>query len=237
MSRITVSLAFLLMVPAVAAAAEPAAPARTNTIEVVTRGSVAVTPDRALLDLGVTTDRKTAAAAIAENDRKMEQVIAALRKEVGAGDEVKTSEFNVTPRYGETRRGEVSAPIVAYTVTNTVHVQTADTKAVGRLLDSAFKAGANTVRSVAFTVKDPEAAQNTALRAASGKARARAAAIAEGLGIRVGPIVSVSELHGENGFAANRLFALRRDKALSSIEAGSVEVEATVVVVFAVASR
>jgi hypothetical protein len=46
MSRIVGSLAFLLIVPALAAAAEPAAAPRTNTIEVVTQRSVAVTPDR-----------------------------------------------------------------------------------------------------------------------------------------------------------------------------------------------
>jgi len=135
MLKIWGGLVVLLFVPVVAEAAEPAASPRNNTIEVVTQASVAVTPDRALLDLGVTTDKKTATAAIAENDRKMEQVIAALKKEVGAGGEVKTSDLNVTPRFGESKRGEVSRPILGYTVTNIVHVQMADTKAVGRLLD------------------------------------------------------------------------------------------------------
>jgi len=159
MLKIWGGLVVLLFVPVVAEAAEPAASPRNNTIEVVTQASVAVTPDRALLDLGVTTDKKTATAAIAENDRKMEQVIAALKKEVGAGGEVKTSDLNVTPRFGESKRGEVSRPILGYTVTNIVHVQMADTKAVGRLLDRAFDAGANTVQRVEFTVKDPEAAE------------------------------------------------------------------------------
>src|SRR3954468_10543189 len=47
----------------VAAAAEPAATPPTPTIQVVAEGTVAVKPDRAELDLGVTTDRKTATAA------------------------------------------------------------------------------------------------------------------------------------------------------------------------------
>jgi uncharacterized protein YggE len=235
MSRLTVCLAFLL-VSAVAAAAEPAPPSHPSTIEVTTRGSVAVTPDRALLDLGVTTDKKTATAAIAENDRKMEQVIAALKKEVGADGEVKTAEFNVTPRFGESRRGE-AAPIMGYTVTNTVHVRMADTKAVGRLLDRAFQAGANTVQRLEFTVKDPEAAQNAALRAASAKARARATAIADGLGVRVGQVVSVSEPRSADHSFGAGLYNLRSVDKSVPIEAGSVEVGATVVVVFAVAAR
>src|SRR5262245_51282352 len=117
MLRITGALALLLVVPAVAAAAEPAAAPHASTIEVVTQGSVAATPDRAVLDLGVTTDKKTATAAIAENDRKMELVLAALKKEVGTDGDVKTSEFSVTPRFAEGRRADTKPAILGYTVT------------------------------------------------------------------------------------------------------------------------
>jgi len=236
MLRICGVLSVLLIVPAVAAAAEPAASPHASTIEVVSQGSVAVTPDRAVLDLGVKTDKKTATAAIAENDRKMELVLAALKKELGASGDVKTSEFSVTPRFAESRRAEVNPPILGYTVSNTVHVRVDDVKAVGRLLDRAFQAGANTVENLEFTVKDPEAAQNAALRAASAKARARATAIADGLGVRVGQVISVNEPNRWDHIAANVSNLRGFDKAVP-IEAGSVTVAATVAVVFAVTAR
>lgn len=229
----------VLLASTAAAAAEPSVP-HPSTIRVVTESTVAVKPDRAELDLGVTTDKKTATAAIAENEHKMEQVLAALKKEVGAGDEIKTSELSVSPRFGESRRGQPNPPILGYTVTNRVKVRMADTKAVGRLLDRAFEAGANTVEDVEFTLKDPEAAQNAALRAASAKARARATAMAEGLGLRVGQVVSVSE--GDRGepdsIAGNLMNRVRlAGAAAMHVEAGSVEVKATVTVIFAVAAR
>jgi len=232
-------VAILLLVSLPAAAAEPGAPPHPTTIEVVTQATVAVKPDRAVLDLGVTTDKKTATAATAENDRKMEQVLAALKKEIGAGDEVKTSDLSVSPRVAETRQGQPNPPILGYTVTNRVQVRVADTKAVGRLLDRAFQAGANTVESVEFTLKEPEAAQNAALRAASAKARARAAAMADGLGLRVGQVISVREGDREwsSEMSNNVRLVERRRAGLRSIEPGSVDVTATVTVTFAVTAR
>jgi uncharacterized protein len=239
MLRIGGGMAILLLASAAAAAGEPSAPPHPSTMEVVARATVGVKPDRAELELGVTTDKKTAMAATAENQHKMEQVLAALKKEIGAGDYLKTSELSVTPRLAETRRGQPSPAILGYTVTNRVQVRVADTKAVGRLLDRAFAAGANTVERVEFALKDPEAAQNAAIRAASTKARARAAAIADGLGLRVGQVISVREGDRPESFI-NGNFALRgdkRDAEAMPVEAGSVEVTATVTVIFSVTAR
>jgi hypothetical protein len=130
----------------------------------------------------------------------MERVLAVLKKEVGTGGEVETSQLGERPRYGE-RRGEPNQPILGYSVTNTVELRVAVIKLVGRLLDLGLQAGANTVERVQFKLKDPETAQSEALRAASGKARARAAAMGDGLGLRVGRTISVSEGDRDDSFA------------------------------------
>ncbi|MDB4982265.1 MAG: hypothetical protein JWM82_3017 [Myxococcales bacterium] len=235
MSKLWGSVAVLLLV-STPAAAQP--PVHQSSIRVVASATVSMKPDRAELELGVTTDKKTAKEATAENDRKMAQVLAVLKKEVGAGDDVKTSQLNVSPRFGEGRRGEPS-PLLGYTVTNTVAVRVADIKAVGRLLDAALAAGANTVERVQFTLKDPEAAQNEALRGAAAKARARATAMSDGLGLKVGPVLSLSEGDGESSpLGYTNLSARRRANVASmQIESGSVEVSATVTVVFALVAR
>src|SRR4051794_37632225 len=106
MLRICGGLAVLLVASTAGAAGERSAPPSSSTIQVVARASVGVMPDRAELDLGVTTDKKTATAATAENQHKMEQVLAALKKEIAAGDYIKTSELSVTPRFAEPRRGQ-----------------------------------------------------------------------------------------------------------------------------------
>jgi uncharacterized protein YggE len=111
---------------------------------------------------------------------------------------------------------------------------------VAGVLDVALRSGANTVESVAFTLKDPEGAQNQALRAASAKARARATALAEGQGLQVGEVISMTEgeaygaidaLEGGGGLS-------RRAKMTSMpIESGSVDVQATVTVIFGLKPR
>jgi uncharacterized protein YggE len=223
----------------VGAASLGARAAEPSTIRVTAHASVAVKPDQAEIDVGVTTDKKTAAAAVAENERKMNQVIAALKKEIGADGEVKTSEINVSPRFEKSRNG-VAQRILGYTVTNTVHVRDANVKAAGRLLDAALQSGANTVQRVAFTLKDPEAAQSAALRAASAKARARATAMAEGQGLRVGDVLSVSEGQVSTPFAeeGDVMMRARLYKAEAMpVEAGTIEVTASVTVVFALKTR
>jgi uncharacterized protein len=228
----------LSVLPWPAVAAEAPVQPSPSVVRVVAEASLRLKPDQAELALGVTTDKKTAAAAVAENERKMQQVLAVLKKEVGADGEVKTSELTVRPRFEETRNGQV-AHILGYTVTNVVEVRVANIKSVGRLLDLAFQAGANTAERVGFTLKDSEAAQNAALRAASAKARARATAIAEGQGLRVGEVVSVSEGAQEEDFADKTLkrATVASYNATMPVEPGSVEVTATVTVTFALKPR
>ena len=127
--------------------------------------------------------------------------------------------------------------MVGYIARNTVQVRTADVAGVGRLLDLAFKLGANTVDRVAFTLVDQEPARTEALRAATAKVRPRATAMAAALGLRLGPVVSISESRGELEDA--ELFGIegRRYKRgnTTPIEVGGLQVGASVTVVFAIA--
>jgi uncharacterized protein YggE len=236
MKRLLLTLALLLA--GTPAAAQPAGDSATKpaTVRVVASATTTVKPDLAEIDLGVSTDKPTAAAATSENARKMEQIVAAMKKEAGAGGEVKTVGFNVGTRYDPRPESDHRA-VVGYTVTSTVRVRTADVKAVGRILDAAFKLDSNNVQRVAFLLKDQEPAQTEALKQAAAKARGRAAAMASALGLKVGPVVTISEGYAEpmsgeeyveGGPAAH---AMRM--ASTPIEAGTLEVRATVTVVFA----
>jgi uncharacterized protein YggE len=232
-------LGLLLATPAVAqTAADSATLTKSGTVRVVASASVTMKPDLAEVDLGVSTDKPTAAAATSENARKMEQIVAAMKKEAGQGGEVKTVGFEVGTRYGTPRPDSDRQPVVGYTVTSTVRVRTADVNAVGRILDAAFKLGANNVQRVAFMLKDQEPAQAEALKQAAAKARGRASAMASALGMKVGPVMTISEGYAEPmpieaGMEAGMMRTMKM--AATPIEAGSLEVRATVTVVFALA--
>ena len=202
---------FGLMAVAMVCSTAQAAP----SIRVVAQATVSVKPDQAEVDLGVTTASKTATAAVATNDRKMAEVLAALKKELGGDGEIRTTEVSVQPRFAETKSGDLAARVTGYTVTNTVHVRVTNVRAVGRLLDVALGAGANTIERVAFTLQDvrENGSRAKALRAASTKARARAAAMAEGQGLRVRDVLSVSEGDVADPFAVLEGAASFRVKA------------------------
>jgi uncharacterized protein YggE len=234
--------AIFSMAPMTVEAADPPGQLAPATIRVVARATVNVKPDRAEIILGVTTNQKTAMAAVSDNDRKMERVLAVLKKEIGEDGEIKTSELSVSPRFQETRDGLQTRHILGYTARNTIRVQVTNIRAAGRLLDLAFQAGANTVDDVRFALKDPDAAQNQALRDASAKARARAHALAEGQGMRVGDVISLSEGQKDGlfgGFDGPYFDAYKRSANVvpMPIEPGSIEVTGTVTVIFVLKPR
>jgi uncharacterized protein len=227
-----------LLLAAAPVAAQPAGDStKPATVRVVTSSTTTVKPDVAEVDLGVSTEKPTAGAATSENARNMEQIVAAMKKEVGQGGEVKTVGFDVSTRYGRPRPdGSQLAVVVGYTVTSTVRVRTGDVNGVGRILDAAFKLGSNNVQRVAFLLKDPEPAQTKVLEQAAAKARGRATAMAAALGLKVGPVLTISE-----GYAEPEPFEPYLDRgpshnartASTPIEAGTLEMRATVTVVFA----
>ena len=204
-----------------------------GTIRVVGEATVTAKPDLAELDLGVISEAKTAEAAGADNAKKMEKVIALLKKEVGAGGDVKTVGYLVTQRYGETTKANEKPVIVAYVVTNIVRARIPDVKAAGRIVDLALKQGANEVQRLIFTLKNPEPVQAEALKAAATKARTRATALAAALGLRLGNVISVSDSDfGGRPVPFQDMKRMSIADVGTPMEAGQLEVSATVTVFF-----
>jgi uncharacterized protein YggE len=115
-------------------------------------------------------------------------------------------------------------------------VRTADVKGVGRILDVALKLGSNNVQRVAFLLKDQEPAQTEALKQAAAKARGRAAAMSSALGLKVGPVLTISEGYSEpmpveELVEGGPMSSMKM--ASTPVEAGTLEIRATVTVVFA----
>jgi uncharacterized protein YggE len=217
--------------------AAEATPPPAPTIRVVAQANVSVKPDRAEFEVGVATSAKTASAASGANARVMEKVVAALKKAAGADGELKTSTLSLEPEYQDLRDGKGTQKLAGYKATNRVLVVVGDVSAVGRIFDAALEAGANTVEGLTYTLKDPEAAQKQALKAASAKARARATAMAEGQGLHVGEVLSVVEGapvdRPEFLDGAPRAYRLSANIVPTQVLPGSIDVSATVTVVYA----
>jgi uncharacterized protein len=162
-----------------------------ETISVSGVGRVTLTPDRASFSVGVQSMAPVVAVAVQENNTRVAAIVDALRK-LGATDrEIRTSQISIYPQ--QDHQPNRTPRIVGYQVSNTVTVTRSNPAEVGRFLQAAVDAGANTVSGVSFTVSDPARGREGALAAAFADARAKADVLARAAGRTVGRALSITE--------------------------------------------
>jgi uncharacterized protein len=226
-----------------AAALPPAAQAQTQQgqlvlaqgtlLSVSAEGTSEARPDMATINLGVTTEGQTAAAALAESARRMTALNAALRRAGIAERDIQTSNVSVYPQqqYVEGQQPRITG----YQANNSVTVKVRRIDNTGRVIDAAVGAGGNTVNGVSFQHSDPDAQFDIARRDAIAEARRRAELYASALSMQVIRIVSVSE---GGGYAPPMPVALERFAAQDAaapptpVSPGEIETRVSVNVTF-----
>jgi uncharacterized protein YggE len=200
----------------------------TNVPAITTHGDATLTvpPDQAQLDMGVVTQAPSADEAGTKNRAKLAAVLAALQKLLGPDADIKTTSYTLNPDYHYPKEGG-NPTISSYTATNVLQVKITRLAQVGNAIDAATQAGANNVNNLQFTLRDEQAARLQALRLAAQKAQARAAALANAVGLKVVQVLSISEDQSEvQPFMM--AFTPRKEAAPTPILPGAVEVRATV---------
>jgi hypothetical protein len=215
-----------------ASAAEPdsahglAAQLRAEGITVSGTGVVRTVPNRAEISFGVVSQGRTASQALAANDTAIQRVVAALRSAGIAAADIQTRYFSISPRYSED--GE---EILGYTAQNTVAAQLRDLDRAGVVIDGAVAAGANQVYGPSLSRSNAQELYRDALRAGVADARAKAQVVADAAGVSLGSVIGVTEQGSGTEPPAQEASA----RAAAPIEPGTQDVQATVVVTFAVA--
>lgn len=171
------------------------------TPEIITsaQGESRYTPDRAHIYIGVQTRAATAEKAGAENAKKQQAVIDAIRS-MGIGkDQISTVGYNVYPEQEyHPERGDKEPKIVGYNVTNTVRVEIRDISKVGAVIDTALTKGANNINSLDFYASNEDSTRRQALAEAVERARGDAEALAKGAGGRLGELIELSSAPSYN---------------------------------------
>jgi uncharacterized protein len=216
-------VAVALLAGAGGAVGAPAAAAQ-HSIVVTGSGAVTSVPDRAQISFGVSTDAKTASAALRANTAEMTKVIAAVKAEGIAAADIKTEVVSLSSRYSQ--NGDT---IVGYTATNSVAVTVRAIVKAGSVIDAAVEAGANQVSGPNLTRGDQSALYRSALRAAIANAKGKAQTIAKASGLTLRRITDVTESGGGPIQTEAKLAATG-----PPIEPGTQLVEATVTVTFSV---
>jgi len=224
----------LLATAGTATADDCCAAADRRVISVSGHGEVSVAADLAIVALAVETTNARADAAVAENAERSTRVSAAIKRLIGADDEVATTRYSLQPRY-EQEKGYDQPQITGYVASNEVRVELHDINAVGKVVDAAIQAGANRVGSLQFTVASPDPQQREALELAGKRAREQAESIARALGVTLGKVISASTSY-QGPILPKQMESyamMARDSVASTpIEAGDVTISADISVVY-----
>lgn len=206
--------------------------AQRDTIAISAQGKVTALPDIASISAGVQTEKRTVAEAQKENTSKMNAIIAKLKEFGVASEDIKTVNYTIYPQYDyvngkQTERG--------YQVSQNVDVKIRDLSKIGDILASVGDLGANQVGGVSFTIDDPESLRQQARIQGLEAAKAKAQALAEAAGVKLGKVVGFSE---SSGYVPGPIYY---DKAMGlgggggaapSIESGSQDVTVDVTVLY-----
>jgi uncharacterized protein len=189
------------------------------------------TPDLATITAGVETRADTAAAALAANSETMADVLSALDASGIERRDVQTSDLSISPVYEPYRDGADQAQrIIAYEASNMVTVRSREISTLGETIDAVTGAGANRIFGINFGVADPKPTLDAARQRAVADARAKAELFAGAAGVKLGPVLSISETTQGPGPIMMRAEAMA--EAAPPVEAGTVTLQAQVTIVF-----
>jgi uncharacterized protein len=166
-----------------------------RTIALTGHGEARVVPDTAVVSVGVSSTAATAKEALAANSAAMTEVFAELKGENIADKDVQTSNFSIQPRYDYSDNGK-PPKLVGYDVSNMVTVTVRQIDGLGPLLDKLVSAGSNQINGIVFQVSKPQAAMDEARQLAVRDAARKASVYTTAANVKLGPIVSISELSG-----------------------------------------
>ena len=175
---------------------------QSTGIWVTGMGEVTVTPDIAILQVGVEAQETTVAGAMAKATEAMGNVGMALTSSGIASEDIQTHYFNIQQRtkWDDYNDEEV---VTGYRVANKLTVKirllpidsyTLDYKA-SNILDAVVKAGGNLIRidNFNFSVEDPTIYYDEAREKATADAEAKAEKLARQMGVSLGEPTFVSE--------------------------------------------
>jgi uncharacterized protein YggE len=194
----TVLMTALLALPPAAAApafAQEAKP-REPVISVTGDGESSIAPDMAVVNLAVVKQAKTAREALDENNKAMNDVLAALKSGGIAERDLQTSGFSIQPQYNYPQPvdGQQQQPqLIGYQTINSVTVRLRDLAKLGAVIDQSVTLGINQGGEIQFTNDKPDAAIEEARKAAVADAVKRAKTLSEAAGVKLGRILEINE--------------------------------------------
>ena len=198
-------------------------------------GEVLVAADTAVITLGITTQNKDVLEAQNTVNAAIEKIRTALIENGIKKEDINTDRLRIYAVYDYSNNVE---RLTAYNASSYLAIRTTDMDMVGKIIDIAFGAGANTLNDIAFSASDTEEASTEALTDAVKDARRKAEIMAAAAGLKITGIESITESYsysgdsGVNAFYKNAVMADEATGASTLVQASKLKVSASVSIVF-----
>jgi uncharacterized protein len=198
-----------------------------GTLSVTGTGNVQVAPDEAIVELGVVTEAKTAAEAVANNAQVTQAVIDGVSAKPNHG--VTTTGLSVSPILRYDQQTGVST-IVGFRATNGVEVKTKVADA-GQVYDAGIAAGATSSSGITFGIQNETPYREDALRLAVEAAHREAKVVAQAARVELVGIQSI-QVDPAGGRYAFRAAALDISAVATPVIPQEKTISATAQIVF-----
>ncbi|MFH1509565.1 MAG: SIMPL domain-containing protein [Candidatus Nealsonbacteria bacterium] len=169
-----------------------------NMITVSGVGEIYAKPDLAITYFSVTKEAKTVAEALSSNTKSMNAVIQAIKDQGVEDKDLKTTNFNIYPRYEWTDKTSSIYPngqreLVGYEVSQTLEVKIRNLEKTADILQAGVDSGSNQVGNLQFTIENSDDLKAEAREIAIDEAKSKAKVLAKQLGVRLAGVASFSE--------------------------------------------
>ena len=242
----------------------PPAGAPVRGVTVTGNGEAKAPPDIARTSIGVEMRADTVEQATLQANQRMSAIVDTLKRLGIADKDLRTHSLSIAfeqaptppvplpqaesapaepgPRRKAAAPGTMTAPPApppaavrgVYRASNMLEVTVRDLSKTGQVLQAATDAGANNVWGISFELEDPEPLLAQARAKAVEHAKRNAATLAQLNGVRLGPIVSISE--GGMAGPVPPMYSMRAEVAQGGdvpIERGEVTVTQQVQIAYA----
>jgi len=192
---------------------------------------VSAKPDTAFLTVGVDSLKPTAAAAQGDLATKASRLIARAKILGIADKDMSTSGYSVNPNYVGS-----NSTIDGYRASEQISLKWHNVDTAGTAVDALVRSGGATNVYVGFGLANPKVAQAQARALAIADAKTKAQAMADAAGVRLGPVMRVSDVpsYGATPSYGASLDARAGALAPTQLPVGELDVQVTVEVDFAI---
>lgn len=153
-------------------------------------GTVEVQPDMATLVINVSTSAKKSADAKKQADSRVAQYFSFLEKMGVDKKDINAANVTTSAEYDYSKAG--SPTLTGYRANRTVTVKLRELDKLNPILDGALESQLNEIGNIEMGVANPESYKQQARAKAMEDAAQQAKALAEGFGVKLGPVYRIS---------------------------------------------